>query len=291
MTLRCVAERLTPALAGHGEGPVTIGDALLWLDMLRGDVLVTDPVSGATERVVLDSSVVAMVRPCADGTVLVATETDLWRYRRRWAEPAEHVAALPVPPSARLNEGGCDPLGRAWIGSMAYDQAEGAGQLFCVDPAGGVRVVIDDLTVSNGIAFRADDMTGYFVDSATRRIDRLRLDAAGALVERQPWVATDGFDGVPDGLALDADGGVWVAFYGGGTVVRFDPEGRADVEVHVPVPNTTACAFVGTSRRLAITTSRGEPGAARASHAGALYIASVPVHGAPVLPFGATERS
>lgn len=287
MTLRLSATPLTAALAGHGEGPVTVGDALVWLDMLRGDVLVTDSASGATRRVALGADIVSLVRPCVDGDVLVATDRELWRYRDGLTGSPALVATLPVPPTTRLNEGGCDAHGRLWIGSMAADSTVGAGQLFRVDTSGAVQSILDGLTISNGIAFAPDGTTGYFVDSSTRRIDRLLLDGNGDLVERQPWVATDRYAGVPDGLTLDAVGGVWVAVYGGGVVVRFGPDGDPDIEVHVPVSNVTACAFVGTSPQLAITTSRGDAAEVSEPGAGALYVATTPVVGVPVVPFGA----
>jgi sugar lactone lactonase YvrE len=284
------AAPLTPPVADHGEGPVAIGDTVVWLDMLRGDVLATDVSSGKSRRHPVHPEVVSLVRPMVDGGLLVATDRSVWAHPEGFDGDAVHLATLPVPPAARLNDGSCDTRGNLWIGSMAEDHTPGAGELFRVDASGGVDVMLDGLTISNGLAFSADGTSAFFVDSPTRRVDRLELDGSGSIVRRSPWARVDRWDGVPDGLTLDADGGVWVAVHGAGRVVRFDADGEWDVEVHVPVPNPTACAFVGTSSRLVITTSCRDlpPGGGEVAGSGSLFTVDVAHRGCPVLPFRRT---
>ncbi len=119
-----------------------------------------------------------------------------------------------------MNEGGCDPDGRFWCGSMAYDQTPGAGSIFRLDPDGTVRAVIDGVTISNGLEWSPDGSRAYYNDTPTHEISVFDYDPVDGLTGRRPsstWVPTC----QPDGLTVDAEGGVWAAMYDGGAVHRY----------------------------------------------------------------------
>jgi sugar lactone lactonase YvrE len=102
------------------------------------------------------------------------------------------------------------------------------------------------VTVSNGLGWSPDGSRMYYVDSPVGRIDMFDYDpAAGTAVGRRPFADHSGYDGVPDGLTVDADGCVWVAVWGGGVLRRFAPDGTQDSVVPVPVSQPTSCAFGG----------------------------------------------
>lgn len=243
------AEQLTEPIAYHGEGPVwsqTWG-GLRWLDMLAGDVLSLSE-DGTVERRHVDTAV-ASVRPRQAGGAVIGVE------RGFALEDADgrvsFLDSLWSSDNIRMNEGGCDPDGRFYCGSMAYDLRPGAGALHRLDPDGSTTTVLESVTISNGLEWSPDGSRAYYVDTPTGGIDVFDYD--GELTGRRRF--TDVPDG-PDGLAVDEQGGVWVARSGGGAVHRYTPDGTLDEVVQLPVTKVTACAFGGPGLdRLFITTS------------------------------------
>lgn len=265
------AEQITVPVTGHGEGPYwdPTGRRLLVVDMLEG--VVVDLAS--FERPVrhgVGSSVAAVVRGRREGGFLVATEhgvslfDDGFTLERRLPD-------LLDDPAIRLNEGGCDPQGRFFVGSMAYDETPGVASLYRLDPDGAVRTVLTGVSISNGLQWSHDGSRAYYVDTPTRRVDVFDVDDSdGSLHDRRPFVRFgDDVTGSPDGMTIDAEGGIWVALWGGGEVRGFDSSGAPTEIVEVPgVTHTSAAAFGGDDLgTLYITSSRqhlpdgAEPGA------------------------------
>ncbi|WP_298459950.1 SMP-30/gluconolactonase/LRE family protein [uncultured Cellulomonas sp.] len=278
------AEQLTEPLAGHGEGPVWDADAgvLRWVDLLVGDVLTLGPAGTVARRHVGD--VAAAFRPRAGGGMVVAVERGFVVVDADGHVGPVHEAFTDA--DVRMNDGGCDPAGRFFCGSMAYDAAPGRGALYRFDPDGTVTRALDGVTISNGIAWTPDGSTVFYVDTPTGRIDAFDYDlGSAALTDRRPVVHVDPVQGQPDGLALDAEGGLWVALWQGGAVHRYTQDGRLDQVIELPARQVTACAFGGPDRdRLFVTTSRdglSDPEPA----AGAVFVADVGVPGAPVAVF------
>jgi sugar lactone lactonase YvrE len=203
--------------------------------------------------------------------------------------PRKPAGSLTVgDPLLRFNDGACDERGRLWIGTMAIDAAPGAGALYCVEPDLSWRCVLTGVSISNGLGWSPDGATLYYVDSATRRIDAFDFDAdEGSICARRVVVDTAEFAGMPDGLAVDTDGGIWVAFYRGASVRRFAPDGRVLAEVAMPVPRPTSLCFVGAELAELVVTVRGEEvggdGRSRGAH---LYACHPGVHGVPTHGFG-----
>ncbi|SHN47403.1 SMP-30/gluconolactonase/LRE family protein [Cryptosporangium aurantiacum] len=282
------ADQVTDACAEHGEGPVwdTANGVLRFVDMLVGAVLTFDPVTGELTRHVV-ADVAAALRPRRPGGWVLATQRGFALLDRgdldapEAAEPA-WIEAF-TDKSIRMNDGGCDPQGRFYCGTMAYSQDPGCGTLYRLDPDRSVHEVLTGLTVSNGLCWSSDGAHAFFVDSPTERIDVFDADpATGTLHDRRPFVQIR--DGTPDGLTIDADGGVWVALYGAGAVHRYDRHGALDLVVEVPVSQPTSCAFV--DRDLFITTTReGLPDGAE-PQAGALFHVRPGVRGLPPFGFG-----
>jgi sugar lactone lactonase YvrE len=152
---------------------------------------------------------------------------------------------------------------------MAYDGATGGAALYRLDPGRTtLRPVLDDLTISNGLGWSPDRTRMYHVDTATRRVDVYDFDlATGTMDNRRTFADID--HGHPDGLCVDAAGGVWVALWEGGAVRRYTPEGRLERVVGLPTPRVTSCAFAGPGYgSLIITTAAhgqpaGDPSAGR----------------------------
>ena len=197
-----------------------------------------------------------------------------------------YLDELWVDDHVRMNEGGCDPDGRFYCGSMAYDQQLGAGALYRLDPDGSVRVVLEHVTVSNGLEWSPDNSFAYYNDTATHRIDVFDYDRDSGLTGRRAFAVVPAEVGRPDGLTVDEQGGVWVALSGGGAVWRYTPDGVLDGVIELPTRKVTVCTFGGPHLdQLFITTSREglEPG--MDPLAGSLFRAVVGVTGRPVREF------
>ena len=277
------AEQVTEACAEHGEGPVwwPAWSGLRWVDMLAGDLLALREDGEVTRRHL--GPVLAALRPRAGGGLVAALDRqfalagagdgELRPFGPIWADTA-----------VRFNDGGCDPQGRFYCGSMTWDSTPGAGSVWRLDPDGSTRVVLRGVTVSNGIGWSPDGGTAYYIDTATHRLDAFDHDPDRGLSGRRPLARID--EALPDGLAVDADGCVWVALMGGGAVHRYRPDGTLEDKVQVPVRQVTACTFGGPRLdQLFITTSRLGLGATAEPQAGALFRADVGVTGLPALPF------
>lgn len=251
-------EQVTEACCRHGEGPMWDARTgrLLWVDMLDGDVLAMTPGTDRITRHHLDS-VVAVVRPRAAGGYLVAGERGLLFTDPEFGQ-VQRLGDILTDPALRMNEGGCDPAGRFYCGSMAYDLTPGAAALYRTDPDLTTREVLTEVTISNGIVWSLDGTRVYYADTPSQRVDVFDYDVTtGTMTERRPFVQIEQSDGAPDGMTLDAEGGLWVALFGGGEVRRYAPDGRLDARIPVPATKVTSCAFGGPDLRdLYITTSR-----------------------------------
>jgi sugar lactone lactonase YvrE len=148
----------------------------------------------------------------------------------------------------QLNDCTADPAGRLLAGSTFYDAAGGyeLGRLFVVETNGGVRVLDEGFHLSNGLGFSPDGCTLYFADSMARTIYRYDYDcAAGVARNRSVFVKVPDDEGLPDGLAVDAEGFVWSAQWYGSCVVRYDPDGTIERRLAVPAKQTSSVAFGG----------------------------------------------
>ncbi|MGI8446762.1 MAG: SMP-30/gluconolactonase/LRE family protein [Streptosporangiaceae bacterium] len=279
------AVQVTEVCSEHGEGPVWWAGwpGLRWVDMLAGDLL-TLGADGSVARRHL-GTVLAALRPRSGGGMVIALECGFALVDEDWS--VRSLGDLWADPGVRMNDGGCDPDGRFYCGSMAYASGPGRGSLYRLDTGGSSRVVLGGVTVSNGLAWSPDGSTAYYVDSATRRVDAFDYDPERGLSGRRPAVKVDPPAGIPDGLTVDDEGHLWVALHGGGAVHRYRADGRLDGRVEVPVSQVTACTFGGPRLdQLYITTSRLDRGPAAEPGAGALFRADVGITGLPAAAFG-----
>jgi len=274
------AEQITAPIAYHAEGPVWV-DQLHWVDMLAGDVLSLGWDGTVARRHV--GHVVAALRPRASGGFVYAVERG-FALDDGIGTPIRPLPDLWTTDAVRMNEGGCDPDGRFYCGSMAYAETAGAASLYRLDPDGRVTTVLGDLTISNGLDWSPDGRLAYYVDSATGRIDVMDYEGDRGLTGRRPFVTVDA--GSPDGLTIDAEGGVWVAIWGGSAVQRFTPEGALSEVIPLPVTQVTACTFGGADLdELFITTSREGLPAGEEPAAGSLFRVRPGIAGLPVRRF------
>lgn len=230
-----------------GEGPLWDDRRrrLLFVDIMRGHMHEFDPVSGA-DRVVRFPWPVGAVALQENGDWLLASAGG---FHTADAQTGEARLIAPVEadrPANRMNDGYVDARGRFWAGTMNMRDAPNEGTLYRLDPDGSVSPMIAGVSISNGIDWSPDNRTAYYVDTPTGRVDAFDFDLeAGALSRRRPFAEVPTNAGFPDGLVVDADGGVWVCLWQGGVVRRYDPNGRLDTIIPVPATQVTKCAFGG----------------------------------------------
>ena len=237
-------EVVAAAGAELGEGPVwdVRANRLAWVDITANRLHLTDTDSGAMETIEVPLAVGA-VAPRAAGGFVAALQDGFWVVGDG---PARRIAAVPEARTGlRFNDGKCDPSGRFWAGTMAYDQAPGAGALYRLDLDGQARMVLDDVTISNGLAWSADGSTMYYIDTPTQRVDAFSYDAVtDEIGDRRPEIHIPPEAGAPDGMAIDAEGGLWIALWGGSAVHRY-LDGRLERVIELPVSQPTSCCFGG----------------------------------------------
>ena len=188
--------------------------------------------------------------------------------------------ALGGDPTGRVtNDGACSPDGTFWFGTTTHSRQSLAGDLWCYD---GSRVtpVATGYTLSNGIAWLEDGKTFYHVDTFERIVRRNRWDPYRGHLQEDEFLTFEEEDGLPDGIALDIQGGLWIAFWGTGEVRRYHPAGHVDHVIRLPVPNVTAVAFAGANlTTLIVTSARSTGNGLPAEGSGHLYACDVGVAG------------
>jgi sugar lactone lactonase YvrE len=276
-------EQVTDPVAFHGEGPVWSErwGGLRWVDMLAGDILSLEPNGSVSRRHV--GTIAAAIRPRRKGGAVIGVERGFALEDTDGA--LTYMDELWSDSNVRMNEGGCDPDGRFYCGSMAYDQRPGGAALYRLEADGSVQVVLEGVTVSNGLEWSPDGTLAYYNDTATLGIDVFDYEAESGLTGRRTFAETAPYR--PDGLTVDEEGGVWIALSNGGAIRRYGPDGELDYVLEVPHGKVTACTFGGQELdELFITTSQEKVEPGSAPLAGALFRAKPGVRGLPVREFG-----
>lgn len=228
---------------------------LHWVDILAPAIVSGNPADGSRTSLPMPE-LIGCVVPRRSGGFVAATETGI---------KAVHngvVTTIAAPeadiPGNRFNDGKCDRLGRLWVGSLAINTTPGMGSLWRCDPDGSVHRMDSGFHIANGLGWSPDDSTFYFTDSAKRLIYAYDFDLVqGVIANRRVFASIPEATGTPDGLAVDSEGFVWSAQWDGWCITRYDPEGRVERVINLPVPRPTSCTFGGPEMRtLFVTTAR-----------------------------------
>jgi sugar lactone lactonase YvrE len=254
------ADTLLPNVATLAEGPRWDArtQRLLWVDIDGRALHEYDPAADDDRAIALPAKVGAAAPTEDPGRVLVALADRLAIVELETGE-LEPLAEFPhARENMRANDGSVDPAGRFWIGTLCEDEAPDLAALYRYDADyDRLAPVLEPVSLSNGLGWAAGEQRMYYIDSPTKRVDVLDYDPeTGEVSGRRPFVSIEEGVGVPDGLALDVEDGIWVALYGGAQVRRYGPGGSLDAVIEVPADNVTACGFGGADgRRMFITTA------------------------------------
>jgi sugar lactone lactonase YvrE len=287
-SVACTTEQ---TILGEGARWDARRDELLRVDILAGRVYrdrVDDAGRLVTVRTYELAGTVGAVAPIdGDDGWLLAAGPGFVHLR---PDGTQRTLAEVAPAGTRMNDAACDPQGRLWAGTLADDHHAGGGALYRLERNGRCDVVLDGLTISNGLGWSPDGSEMYLVDSGPRVIHAFAFDADRGTISGGRVLVTVPEDiGSPDGMTIDADGDLWVAVYGGGRVRRYSPDGDLREELPVPAAQSTCCAFAGPGlRSLFVTTAtegwsdeqrRADPAA------GLVYRLDTDAAGCPAAPF------
>lgn len=241
-----------------GEGPSydRHTDTAWWFDIV-GRKLIEYALADDTARthdLPVMGSVLARVD---DERQVIATETGLF-LRHRVSGKLELVTPIEADnPVTRSNDGRVHPCGALWFGTMGKNAETQAGAIYHV-ARGVVTKLFPDITIPNAICFSPGGSIAYFADTDTNRMMRVEIDPATALPIGEPQLFLDyrGAGGL-DGAVCDADGTIWNARWGGGSVDAYSSEGKRMMSLALPAGQTTCPAFVGAdASRLLVTSAR-----------------------------------
>lgn len=267
-----------------GEGPCwSAAEArLYWFDIKGALLRWYEPAHDRVGRIDLPMRASAAA-PTRSG-LIVATELGLARFD---SGSGALVLSQPMAFEAgfRTNDGKIDPAGRFWWSTMDDDGGRRPGSIFVTHPDGRTERVIEGIHIANAIAHSADSATLYLADS---RLGQIFTYDMADLTSRRPFAKPER-GAAPDGAALDAEGFLWNAEWGGWRIVRYAPDGSINRIVDVPVEQPTSCAFGGPGlATLYVTSAReglAEETLAAQPDAGGLFAFEPGVSGQPLPVF------
>jgi D-xylonolactonase len=236
---RDIADRL-------GEGTLWSArdQALYWTDILAPALNRLSLVDGRIERWAMPEPLGWMVERARGGFIAGLqsgfAELDLDPVTLRpIGDPEPHL------PGNRMNDGKADARGRIWCGTMDMAETASCGTLYRLDPDLRWHAADSGYGVTNGPAFSPDGAWLYHTDSPRRTVYRFAMDHDGALGPREAFIRFGEEDGYPDGMTVDAQGGLWIAHWDGGRVSRFHDDGTLDRAIALPARRITNIAFAG----------------------------------------------
>lgn len=283
-SIECVAD--VGALLG--EGPVWLEreQAIYWVDIKGRRIFRLDPTGVVTEWTT--PLRVGSITPRRSGGFVCGTDRGVAITDAGFS--AFEIVADPEPdrPDNRFNDAKTDRAGRLWAGTMDDLEKSACGALYRID-AGMLCTRVDDgYTVTNGPAFSPDGRTMYHNDSGRQLTYAFDLDEDGEASNRRVLARYGEGEGYPDGMTVDQEGCLWIAFWDGWCLRRLSPAGECLATLALPVQRPTSCAFGGPGLdRLYVTSASiglDDSGRAAQPCAGGLLMLDPGVTGPPEKP-------
>lgn len=253
-----------------GEGAIWWDSALYYVDIEGHQVHRFDPATGNESSWNIGQRVGTVV-PRESGGLVVAGDHGIYFLDEESGALTAIADPEPEKTDNRFNDGKCSPDGRFFAGTISLVKKNGDARLYRLDPDQTLHEAFGPVTNSNGIVWSGDGKTVFYIDTPRKEV--LAFDYEdGHLRNMRSVVSTEHLDSSPDGMTIDAEGKLWVAFCHGGCVVRFDPETGAELQrVEIPALETTSCAFGGENfEDLYVTT--GIHKSVEEEHGGRLFV-------------------
>lgn len=273
--------------ADLGESPVwdEAHQCLLFVDISGGQINALDQ-HGRLTRLYESPARIGALALTDKGNLIFTQDAGVAVLDRTSLRVTHNSKLASTLSSYRFNDGACDPQGRFITGLMDEGHSRNTGKLYRYDAGLNASVIMDGISLPNGLAWSSDGSELFFVDSVARTLYRARYPANGNGLEQVlVFAQTPAELGRPDGLALDVEGNLWVCQFNGSCVLQYDRHGVLLQALPMPVPRPTSCCFGGPDMRtLYITTAKfGMSAAEQADYpaAGNIYSIRLPVPGRP----------
>lgn len=269
-----------------GEGPVwhQKTKSCFWVDIENGVLYKYHWIKKMIKHWKFDHKV-SLVIPDEHGSLVLAIDRSIQRFdpeseKLEWLADVDNLLS-----ENRCNDGRCDSYGRLWVGTMNMNFKENCGALYCINQQHEVSKKLEDVSISNGLAWSIDNKRLFYIDSPTRLVKSFLFDEeTGDISFEKNAIIIPGETGSPDGMTIDEEGMLWIAHWGGHGVYRWNPlNGELIAKVEVPAPHVTSCAFAGDNLdHLIITTARqdlSENDLMRYPASGDVFVAKTKVKG------------
>ena len=273
--------------ASLGECPVWCSNdqSLYWVDISAPSLNRFDPATAINTAWKMPESIGSFTLRKAGGFV-AALRSGFWLIDRDGRLERKLIDAPYDSTHHRFNDGRADAQGRFWAGSMNEKRDANTARLYRLDPNLKLSAMIDDIMISNGLAFSPDGRILYHADTPARTVHAYDFDeTAGTLSNRRIFIRFEAENDRPDGAAVDREGCYWSALYRGGKVVRISPGGTLIGEYELPAQCPTMCAFGGPDLRTLFVTSarqmRDPEELARLPQSGGIFAMRVETPGLP----------
>ncbi len=271
-----------------GEGPIWHNDRLLYVDIEDHKIISFTPSTGA-EKIWDVGQRVGTVVPRASGGLIWAGEKGIFSLDETSGESTLIIHPEAAIATNRFNDGKCDPAGRFWAGTMDMNSPrQPVSALWCLNTDHRIEKKFAPVTISNGLVWTQDTQTFYYIDTPRKCVLAFDFDnATGNISNQRTLWDTSADPSSPDGMTIDSEDRLWVAFCHGAKVVCFDPATKKiEAQIDFPCVETTACAFGGPDLGdLYITT--GIKSGLEEPLAGRLFVCRPGAKGVPATAFGA----
>ncbi|WP_339710790.1 SMP-30/gluconolactonase/LRE family protein [uncultured Kriegella sp.] len=292
MTKNSNAKLVYDAKATLGEGPVwdPFKQLLFWVDIEGKKLHQYNPINGENRQWSFEGMLGAAV-PAENGNLILALEPGLASFNTETGTLLQHNALENHDTDMRYNDGKVGPNGNFWIGSMHKKFVPKSGNLYRVDAQYTVTTHVSQTTISNGMAWSADNKTFYYIDSDDRKVYGFDFDiSTSSISNKRILLSIPEQYGSPDGMSIDAEGMLWIAHWGGNCVRRWNPDtGEVLETVEVDAPHVTSCCFGGKNLdHLYITSARSDLSEKQLQtfpKSGGLFVYRPKVKGTPITLF------
>lgn len=263
-----------------GESPIwsPIEELLYWCDIPTGRIFYYNPTTDKHGEY-YKGEVTGGITIQSDGALLLFTIDGKVKLLRQ-NKLKTIIDGLPDEQTSRFNDIIADPKGRVFCGTMP--NAQHLGRLYRLDTDGSFNKLLDGIGCSNGLGFSLDKKQMYYTDSPTRKIYVFNYDEDTGSIKNQNVFIHTSNEGFPDGMTIDAEGYIWSAFWDGGHIIRYSPDGEIDRQIDLPFKKPTSIAFGGKNfTDLYITSALGGNREIEGQHAGGLFRLRLGIQGMP----------
>jgi len=253
-------EVLVPHICTLGEGPVWDAEnqMICWIDIGKKQIHQYATINQVHQILSIDE-IPGAIAICTNGDFIAGLSNGFAFVDRNNGQikpinnPEAHLSGN------RFNDGKCDPAGRFWVGTMAFNEVTGAGNLYRIDEDLTPDLMIIGVTISNGLAWSPDGGIFYYIDTPTREVVAYDYDILrGNITNKRTIITIPENEGYPDGMTIDTEGMLWIAHWDGWQISRWDPQtGKKLLSIPFPAARITSCTFGGNDLRDLYITSAG----------------------------------